>query len=88
MIVESLLLLHPKLSQGEKSYCQLEKKVLSLVPGVEKFYQYLYGHKITLITDHKPLLAILGPKKGTFPWLLLDSNAGLHILLSAYSYDI
>lgn len=27
------------------------------------FHQYLYSQKFTLVTDHKPLTAILGPKK-------------------------
>ena len=52
------------LSTSEKNYAQLEKEALSLVFGVEKFHQYFYGRRFTLITDHKPLTAILGPKKG------------------------
>ena len=39
------------LSASEKYYCQLEKEALSLVFGVKKFHQYLYGCKFTLITD-------------------------------------
>ena len=60
---------------------------MSLVFGVKKFNQYLYGHKFTLITDHKPLLAILGSKKGRRPL----ASARLQcwaILLSAYNYEI
>ena len=47
----------------------------------------MYGCKFTLITDHKLLLAILGPKKGIPPLdaARLQSQA---ILLSAYNYDI
>ena len=53
----------------------------------KKFHQYLYGHKFTLITDHKPLLAILGPKKG-IPPLAAARLQRWSILLSAYNYDI
>ena len=75
------------LSSSEKNYCQLEKEALSLVFGVKKFHQYLYGRKFTLITDHKPLLAILGPKKG-IPPLAAARLQRWSILLSAYNYDI
>ena len=75
------------LSPSEKNYCQLEKEALSLVFGVKKFHQYLYGRKFTLITDHKPLLAILGPKKG-IPPLAAARLQRWSILLSAYNYDI
>ena len=73
------------LSPSEKNYAQIEKEALALVLGVRKFHQYIYGRKVTLVTDHKPLLAILGAKAG------IPSVAAARMqrfLLSAYQYDI
>ena len=75
------------LTTSEKNYAQLEKEALSLIFGVKKFHQYLYGRKFTLITDHKPLTAILGSKKG-IPSLAAARLQRWALLLSAYNYEI
>ena len=48
---------------------------------------YIYGRRFTLVTDHKPLLTILGPKTG-IPSLAAARMPRWSFLLSAYQYDI
>ena len=75
------------LTAAEKNYSQLEKEALSLIFGVCKFHQYLYGRKFTLITDHKPLTAIFSSKKG-IPILAATQLQRWALLLSGYDYNI
>lgn len=51
------------LSETERKYSQIEKEALSCVFGVTRFHSYLYGHKFTLQTDHKPLLVLFNENK-------------------------
>ena len=55
------------LNSAERNYSQLEKEGLACVFGIKRFYSYLFGHAFTLITDHKPLLSLLGGQKPMSP---------------------
>ena len=75
------------LSPTEKNYAQVEKEALALIFGVKYFHQYLFGQKFTLITDHKPLMAILGPKKG-IPSLAAARLQRWALILATYDYQL
>ncbi len=47
------------LSPTEQNYAQIEKECLAIVFACEKFDQFIYGRdKVTVHTDHKPLIPI------------------------------
>ena len=54
---------------------------------MKKFHSYLYGRQFTLITDHTPLVTILGPKMGV-PTLAAARMQRWALILAAYQYDI
>ena len=48
------------LTQSEQNYAQIEKEMLAITFGCERFHEYIYGKKsVTVNTDHKPLEFIL-----------------------------
>lgn len=46
------------LTETQQWYAQIEREMLAVIYGCEKFHHYIYGRSITIETDHKPLLAI------------------------------
>ena len=75
------------LTRAEQNYSQLEKEALALIFGVRKSYAYIYGRRFTLVTDHKPLVTILGPKQ-RIPTLAAARLQRWALILSAHQYDI
>lgn len=75
------------LLESEKKYSQIEKEGLSIIFGLCKFNQYLYGRRFTLVTDHKPLIAIFHPEKG-IPQFSANRLRRWAVILSNYQYNI
>ena len=75
------------LSKAERGYAQLEREALALIFGVKQFHKYLVGRSFTLVTDHRPLLKILGPKEGV-PSLAAARLQRWALILSAYNYNL
>lgn len=52
-----------------------------------KCHEYVFGRKFLLLTDHKPLLKILGPKTG-LPTLVATMLQRWALILAAYIHEI
>ena len=46
------------LNSTEQNYAQIEKELYAILFGCKRFHQYIYGQKITVESDHKPLESI------------------------------
>ena len=46
------------LTAAESNYANIERELLAVVYGCERFHNYIIGHPITVESDHKPLSAI------------------------------
>lgn len=56
------------LTSAEQRYAQIEKEMLAVVFGCERFHKLLYGKSnVTIETDHKPLEAIMKKPIHTAP---------------------
>ncbi|GFS43630.1 transposon Tf2-9 polyprotein [Nephila pilipes] len=47
------------LTNSEKNYAQIEKELLAIVFSFEKYHNFVYGRKVAIQSDHKPLMAIV-----------------------------
>ena len=55
------------LTDIETRYAQIEKELLAVVYACERFHQYTFGRQITVLTDHRPLEAIMKKELGKCP---------------------
>ncbi|KAK7090822.1 hypothetical protein V1264_010573 [Littorina saxatilis] len=46
------------LTETERNYAQIEKEMLAIVFGLERFERYVYGRHVEVESDHKPLIPI------------------------------
>lgn len=75
------------LNKAEQNYSQIERESLAIVFGIIKFRQYLMGRHFKLLTDHKPLITLLGEHKPV-PQLASARIKRWALLLAAYNYTI
>lgn len=75
------------ISGSELNRAIIDKEVSAIVFGFKKFYNYIYGKKIILRTDHKLLNYIFGPKQ-EIPLTVTSRLQIWAYFLSRFSYDI
>ena len=46
------------LTDAETCHAKIERELLGVVGALEKFHYFTFGRPVTILTDHKPLIAI------------------------------
>ena len=72
------------LTAAEKNYAQIEKELLSIVFGMEKFETFVYGRHVIVERDHKPLETICQKSLATAPKRLQR----MLLALQKYDFDV
>ncbi|CAI6374637.1 unnamed protein product [Macrosiphum euphorbiae] len=72
------------LNDTQKQYAQIEKELLAILYGCERFKQYIYGKNINIESDHKPLETIFKKPLDKTPARLQR----MRIKLMAYDLNI
>ena len=70
------------LTDAEKRYSNIERELLGIVFGLERFHYYAYGRHVVIETDHKPLTSIYNKN------LASASPRLARMLLRIQKYDI
>lgn len=55
------------LTETQQRYSQIEKEAMAIVFGCERFNHFVYGRKVIVETDHRPLIAISQKAIGDMP---------------------
>ena len=80
------------LTDVERRYSQTEKEALGLVWACERFNLYLAGRKFDLITDHRPLQTIYGPRSKPSArierWVLRLQPYDFNVIYTPGKYNI
>jgi len=71
------------LSEREIRYSQIEKELLSVIFGLRKFHNWIFGNKILVQNDHKPLSTLIKKDIHKVP-----SGKLQRMIINLWNYDI
>lgn len=74
-------------SATQQKYSQIDKEAYAIIFGIKKFFQFLYGNRFTLVTDHRPLVQIFSPTS-SLPIYTAMRMQHYAIFLQGFNYDI
>ncbi|RUS68634.1 hypothetical protein EGW08_023603 [Elysia chlorotica] len=72
------------LSEAERNYAQIEKELLAVIFGMNKFYHYTFARPVTVVTDHKPLISIANKPLSKAPKRLQS----MFLKLQAFDFNL
>ena len=75
------------LTRAKQKYSQIEREGIGIFFAVKRFYPFLFGRKFTLVTDNKPLAAIISPRKD-IPAVAAERIQRWAMYLSGFNYDV
>ena len=55
------------LTECQSRYSNIEREMLAIVHGIQRYHTYLYGRRFKVITDHKPLVTICAKAQHAAP---------------------
>ncbi|XP_046569886.1 uncharacterized protein K02A2.6-like [Haliotis rubra] len=67
------------MTNSQRNYAQIEKEMLAVLFGYEKFHYYLFGRNFKVRTDHKPLEVVFKKPLHAIPVRLQRSRMRLQI---------
>ncbi|KAB0793818.1 hypothetical protein PPYR_13438 [Photinus pyralis] len=71
------------LSETEMRYAQIDKEFLAILFACNRFHHYIYGRKVVVQTDHKPLVALMQKEINK-----INSNRLQRISMKLSVYDL
>lgn len=72
------------LTEGQIKWAPIEKELFAICVAVEKYHQFIYGRKIEIETDHKPLITIIKKDINKISWRLQR----MVVKLMKYNVDV